>query len=56
MKMVYPIYTKYFQNLSETHDFQNGADVGQSVNLLLCNPLYDVGRQQVLENSDYDFF
>lgn len=56
MKTVCCDYTEDFQNLRETHELYGGEDLGKNVDLLLCNPPYNVCRQQDLQNSNHDFF
>lgn len=54
-------YSGDFRNLHETPELQRDENLLETIDLLvvdiiLCNPLYNVRRQQDHYNSDYDVF
>lgn len=56
MKTVCVVHTEDFRSLHKTYELQSGGDLGESVDLLLCDPLYNVCRQNDNQNSDHDEF
>lgn len=56
MKMVRFVYTNDFRNLHETHELQGGKGVGESIDMLPCDPPYNFCCQQDLQNSCEEVF
>lgn len=50
------VYKKDFRNLHETHKPQGSKDLAESVDLLLCDPLYNIRHQQELQNNKHCVF
>lgn len=55
-KTVRCAHTKDFLNLHERQELQGIEDQGKSVDLFLCNPPYNVRRQQDMRKSNHDVF
>lgn len=53
MRTVCCVYTKTFRDQHETDEVQGAEHLDESVHLLLCNPPYNVRRQQNHQNSDH---
>lgn len=56
IRTVYCVYTEDIGNPHKMHELQRGEDLGESIESLPINPLYNVRRPQVIQNSDYDLF
>lgn len=56
MRTVYCVYTDDVHSLLETHKLQGSVCLNKGVDLLLCDPLYNIRRPKELQNSDPDQF
>lgn len=56
MPTVCRVYTAEFCNLHNTQELQGGKSLEGIVKFLFCNFSYDIHRQHVLQNSNYDVF
>lgn len=56
MRTVCYVYTEEFCNLHDTHNLQGGEDLGEDVNLILCDRSYNVRRQRKLLKSKHNAF
>lgn len=54
LKTVHCLHNKNFQIGHETRELQSVMNVAESVDLLLCSPLYNVRHQQGTQNGDHD--
>lgn len=50
------VYNKYFHTLQQNHDMRSGGDLKESVDLILCDFLFDVERQQDILKSEEKLF
>lgn len=50
------VHNDDFQNKHERRKLQGDKGLPESINILMCNPPYDVSCQQALQNSDHDVF
>lgn len=48
------VYTKDFQSLDEMAELQGDKELNESIDLLLCDPRYNVHCQQDLQNSNHE--
>lgn len=56
MKTVFCIYRNKFQKLHGIYELQDGKDLGEIVDLLLCDDPHDVRHKQYLQNSEHAVF
>lgn len=50
------VYNEKFWNLHELHELREGEDLDESVDLLLCDPSYNIYRQHDFRNIEHDVF